>query len=105
MTGEVYQALAMRTKVSLPDQPKEEHLKNAAMGMAIEAGETLQHIQRMCYCGKELDLQKVVNECGDVLWYIAYLLDTLGVSIEDCMELNIRKLEGRYPERINPTSN
>lgn len=104
MTGEVYQVLAMRTKVTLPEGSKIEHLKNAAMGMSIEAGETLQHVQRYCYCRKDLHVEDIVNECGDVLWYISYLLDTLGVSLEDCMELNIKKLESRYPDRVKENS-
>ena len=38
-----------------------------------------------------------VNECGDVLWYMAVILEEIGSSFEEVMAMNIEKLEARYP--------
>jgi len=38
------------------------------------------------------------EELGDVLWYLADLCTTLGVSLDTVAEGNIAKLKRRYPE-------
>ena len=38
----------------------------------------------------------LVKEVGDVLWMCAEILTALQVQMEDCMEINIKKLQARY---------
>lgn len=40
-------------------------------------------------------LNAIVMECGDVLWYIAMILSELDVPLEECMKLNLSKLQSR----------
>ena len=69
---------------------------HAAMGMAGETGETVDIIKKHVIYGKELDITKVVEECGDVLYYMAVLLDSVGSNIPEAMQKNYEKLSARY---------
>lgn len=94
-----YQKLASRTIVDLGENSFKEHLINSSVGISCEAAEVLQHIQRNSFCKKPLDTGKIIDECGDILWYISYLLTTLNVSLEDCMKYNLYKVSDRYKDR------
>lgn len=48
--------------------------------------------------GHELNEQEMINELGDVCWYIALIASGLNVSLEEIMTRNIEKLEKRYPD-------
>lgn len=77
------------------------HLLNASVGISVESTEVLQHIQRYVFCGKSLDKDHVLDECGDVLWYINYILSKLGLSLEECMKQSLIKVSKKYPERFS----
>jgi NTP pyrophosphatase (non-canonical NTP hydrolase) len=51
--------------------------------------------------GHELDREKLRKELGDVLWYMAMLLDGVDMTFEEVMEANIAKLKARYPEKFS----
>ena len=95
MTGNENQVLAMLT-CSITEDP-EAKLRHGVFGLASEAGEVSGIFQKV-YQGHELDIDHVVKECGDCLWMIAEILDTLDIELEECMEMNIAKLRARYPE-------
>lgn len=40
--------------------------------------------------------EKIVEELGDCLWYIAMMADKMGVPLEEIGELTILKLKKRY---------
>lgn len=48
--------------------------------------------------GHGLDRQKLIEETGDVLWYVASMAEYLGVPLGEIAEANISKLKKRYPE-------
>lgn len=101
MTPNEYQKLATRTIVDLGEGAFLMHLENGAIGMSVESNEVLQHVQKRVFCGKPLDPVHLLDECGDVLWYLSYVLNTLGYTLEECMEHNLSKTSDRYPDRIN----
>ena len=90
-----YQTDAMRTC----NKPigMEEQLCMAAMGISGEAGEVTDYLKKVCFHGHKLDKVKVVNELGDVLWYVAVLADFLGYNLSEVAEMNVAKLQKRYP--------
>lgn len=63
-----------------------------------KAGEVADLIKKYLYQGHDLPCEKVVEELGDLMWYIALTADLIGRSMEDIMQANIDKLWYRYPE-------
>lgn len=95
MTGNEYQCLALRTVSS--SQPCD-HILNGVMGLNGEAGECIDIVKKYLFQGHPLDTDKLIDELGDVLWYVAITADGIGVPLEDIMQHNIDKLRKRYPE-------
>lgn len=71
------------------------------LGMVTEAGEIADIAKRCFQYGKEIDTTHVKEELGDELWYIARMLDLIGSSFEEVMEMNIKKLKARYGEKFS----
>ena len=67
-----------------------------AVGISGEAGELLDAIKKATIYRKPLDIPNIVEECGDLLFYIAGMLDSIGVDIESAMAANTSKLSIRY---------
>lgn len=68
------------------------------VGIATESGELLDAIKKSIVYGKPLDKVNLKEELGDVMWYVARACATLGVTLEEVMETNIKKLAARYPD-------
>ena len=90
-----YQRLAQRTSNSRGNMSK---LINGVMGLNGEAGECIDIIKKNEYQGHPLDKDKLKDEVGDVLWYIAEICEGLGIGMEDVAIHNIEKLKKRYPD-------
>lgn len=91
-----YQSDARRTlNLETSDQYK---YANLGMGLAGEAGEVCDYLKKVVFHGHDLDKDKLCDELGDVLWYLANLADALGVPLADVANNNIAKLKKRYPE-------
>ena len=91
-----YQELAMRT-ANLNASPKE-LLMECGLGIAGEAGEVADRIKKSTRQGHEIDREKLLEELGDVAWYIAYGCYLLNADMESVLQCNIDKLRKRYPE-------
>ena len=77
-----------------------ERLLTAGVGINAEGGEFLEIIKKMVFQGKPWDdhnREHLIIELGDLLWYVAQATQALGVSFEEVIERNIKKLEARYP--------
>ena len=77
-----------------------ERLMTASVGMSAEAGEFTEIVKKMVCQGKpynEDNREHLIIELGDVLWYVAQATQALGVSFNDVIEMNVKKLEKRYP--------
>lgn len=75
-------------------------LLHAGIGMATESGEILDQLKKHLYYGKVLDEVNLVEEIGDLFFYMAIACDSLGVSFEDVMKKNNAKLRARYGDRF-----
>lgn len=96
-----YQNLAARTLIDGPDAeytPQEIMLVWNALGVAGEAGEIADAIKKSVFHRHILDKDKLREEIGDCLWYVAAICTKLGFSLDEVMEQNIEKLKRRYPE-------
>jgi NTP pyrophosphatase (non-canonical NTP hydrolase) len=73
-------------------------LANKGLGLCGEAGEVAELLKKHLYHGHPLDREKLRNELGDVLWYVATLASDFGISLSDVASANVDKLRRRYPE-------
>jgi NTP pyrophosphatase (non-canonical NTP hydrolase) len=71
---------------------------HASMGIAGEAGEVVDAVKKTWIYGKPLDTENVLEECGDLLFYIQALLTENGFTLDNAMAHNVAKLARRYPE-------
>lgn len=95
LTANDYQRMAMRTASGLD---KHSLILNGVMGLNGEAGECIDIMKKHIFQGHELDREHLIEELGDVAWYLAVCCEGIGVSLEEVMERNIEKLKARYPE-------
>lgn len=84
----------VRDRLNEGDRPV--RLLHGMLGVAGESGELVDALKKNIYYGKDLDVANVVEECGDLLWYIWEILEELGFSIQDAMSVNSSKLMKRY---------
>lgn len=75
-------------------------LVHAMVGMCTETGEIQDQLKKHLLYGKTLDKTNLVEELGDLMWYIGIMSDELGVSLEEIMEKNIAKLKKRYGDKF-----
>ena len=90
-----YQELALRTSCS---KDKDKMLLNGMMGLCGESGECLDLMKKHMIQGHELVGEKVKDELGDVMWYLAVAAKGLGVTLDEVAEFNVNKLKTRYPQ-------
>jgi NTP pyrophosphatase (non-canonical NTP hydrolase) len=69
----------------------------SAIGLMTESGKVLDLIKKSKKDLVPLDNARVVEELGDLLWYLNLALDELGVSYEELMQSNIEKIGKKYP--------
>lgn len=74
-------------------------LIHAALGLSTEANEFADQLKKHLIYGKELDKTNLIEELGDICWFLALACDELGVSFEKIQEINIAKLKARYGEK------
>lgn len=94
-----YQLDAQRTSNSEgPEAKCMDKLLNGVMGLCGEAGECIDIVKKAMHQGHALDLGKLAEELGDVLWYCAETASGMGMSLADVAAANIDKLRKRYPD-------
>lgn len=67
-----------------------------AGGAASEGGELFDAIKRWALFGKELDRENVVEELGDLEFFMAGLRENLGITRDETLAHNMAKLGVRY---------
>lgn len=97
-----YQAEMLRTCIHPRGKRGPTELTRDALGVAGEAGEVADLVKKVVFHGHPLDVAKLTNEMGDVLWYLASLCNTLGIDLADVADANTAKLRKRYPEGWDP---
>jgi NTP pyrophosphatase (non-canonical NTP hydrolase) len=97
MTFDEYQKQALTTAITNPDPLMDKTIW--AMGVSGEAGEVVEKWKKIVAYkdGKisDEDLAELGKELGDVVWYIAVLAHSLGLSLDDIMQKNLDKLASR----------
>lgn len=71
-------------------------LLHATIGISGESGELLDSVKKHVMYNKPLDVENVVEELGDLYFYMEALEQSLGLSKENILQHNINKLSVRY---------
>lgn len=109
MTGNEYVDYAMRTNdgkctkrlccgIRKDDSRDIGGILNGCLGLAGEAGETLDIVKKWIFHEKPLDEEHLKKELGDVMWYMAMICSSFGFDLDEIMQMNIDKLMARYPD-------
>lgn len=103
MTFDEYQQQATTFAIKSYDDPT---LQNSiwVMGIAGEAGEVVEKWKKaVAYRNgdfNEQEFEDFKKEFADVVWYIAVLADSLGLSLDELMQANIKKLTDRQKRGV-----
>lgn len=74
----------------------EQDMIHMMMGITGEAGELMDAIKKHTIYGKPLDLENVIEELGDLEFYMAGLRQILSIKRDHVLESNFLKLKQRY---------
>lgn len=77
--------------------PIKAELLHAAIGICGEAGELLDAIKKHAIYGKLLDRDNVIEELGDIEFYLQAMRTTLMIGRSEIIKANVEKLAKRYP--------
>ena len=91
---EWYEAEAARTRSKSEVDPR----IHAALGLCSESGEFASAVKAHLMYARALDKTNLLEEMGDILWFLSLAADSLGFSLRNVMLANIAKLRKRYPE-------
>jgi len=97
MKFEEYQAEASQTAL----YPRRmENLEYPTLGLAGEAGEVANIVKKIQRDAggviTDETREKLLDEVGDVLWYISACADELGLTLTEIAEYNVNKLAKRH---------
>ena len=94
MTLNEYQMIANSTSGQLDPWNR---IREGCYGLNGEAGECIDILKKVEFQGHAFDPVKLVDELGDVPWYIAQTATGLNITLEDVAQHNVEKLKKRYP--------
>lgn len=76
--------------------PHQASLIHSAMGVAGEAGELIDAVKKHVIYQKPLDVENMIEELGDLEFYMQDLREKIGVTRDQCLMANMQKLAKRY---------
>jgi|SRR5687768_86663 len=94
--------LMVRTLRKDPSQIMEEltphkmNILHAVIGVSGEAGELLDAVKKACVYNQPTPFDNIVEELGDIEFYLEQLRQALGITREQTIDANIAKLSIRY---------
>src|SRR5437762_9475646 len=96
MTLEEYQKLAHKTALPVKIEGS---LTYPVLGLAGEIGELINKFKKIYRDDNGAVTEKkkaeILEELGDVLWYVSEIAGAFGASLEDVAKTNIEKLAAR----------
>lgn len=105
MNANEYLKLTDNTCKHFPDglklSERQADFLHALLGISGESGELVDGFKKHLIYNKPVDIGNLIEEAGDILWYMALLFRTIGVPFEQVMLENIDKLKARYPDKYS----
>ena len=96
MELEEYQLKATRTMNK--ELTFKDSVLNMCIGLSGEVGEINDIIKKHYFQGHNLDRSHLIEEIGDVFFYLVNLCSLYGIEADKCIENNHYKLLLRYPD-------
>lgn len=82
-----------------------EPIPHFTLGLVGEAGEVANLVKKSQRSGAQpLNVSKMLDELGDVLWYTTALAFQFGYTLEEIAQINMEKLSERHPAIYPPLS-
>lgn len=104
MSPNDYQQACLRTEsyiIDFSDMFEHQRILQGLMGLNGEAGECIDILKKTLFQGHAFDKEHLAKELGDVAWYLAISANAIGYSLETIFQMNIDKLDKRYPKGFN----
>lgn len=79
---------------------REDLLEHMIIGIGTESGELLDAYKKHKFYKRELNIQNIKEEIGDLCWYLYQLCEEVEYTMEDARRDNIEKLAKRYPNKF-----
>lgn len=76
--------------------PEKAHLLHMIIGLSGEVGELLDAIKKHCIYNKPLDFDNLVEELGDITFYLTAIMDVFHLAQKELYVANVKKLGKRY---------
>lgn len=70
-----------------------------AMGLSGETGEVVDIVKKHIFHGKPLNTEHLIEELGDVMWYLANIASIYSIDLDTVLQRNEEKLRKRYAEQ------
>ena len=83
-------------QMMVEQSPQDCHLNHMVIGLAGECGELVDAIKRKTIYRKPLDMANVIEELGDIEFYLEGIRNSLCITRQETLDANIAKLEARY---------
>ena len=97
MHPELVRKLAKDGQAIIDDlTPDKAHVLHMAVGISGEAGELLDAIKKYVMYNNTLDRENVIEELGDLEFYMEGVRQGLNIIREEVIDYNINKLSKRY---------
>lgn len=71
---------------------------HGVVGISTEAGELLDVLKRRDYYDKNVDRANVIEELGDLCWYMALVMSSVKATMVEVLNVNAAKLRTRYTD-------
>ena len=96
LTFNQYQEEAQKTAI----YPKDKALEYLSLGLASEAGELTGKIAKWYRKDNTFPKREVIDELGDVLWFVSELARFLDTDLSAVADLNRKKLTSRMERGV-----
>jgi NTP pyrophosphatase (non-canonical NTP hydrolase) len=80
------------------------HILHMLIGLSGEAGELIDAIKKPIIYRKPIDIGNVLEEMGDIEFYLEGLRQAFNLDREKILQTNIEKLEIRYGHKYSDTA-
>jgi len=93
-----YQEYAEATSGAYGDGQSIHRQTLASLALAGEVGELCNLMKKKVAHGHDISAERISDELGDVLWYVAEVASAHGLDLDTVAFGNVLKLRKRYPD-------